>query len=436
MSGFRPTRASSPSQHAVFGARAAQTSVSDISRSSAVSNSELQGLTRQDIEFLDAVIQRASPSATTFLTVFKAYNDILNERGMDPQNEVLYYGKLLKLGTLKGKSWGDKWRMVKLQQGHSGDFANHIRRNLLSATSGLQELPPTRVTTRLTAQLQEDDLFTLHSHQNDSEVVETDAGTETEVDLPLHHHTPQSALRRPPSEPVSATTNDLGPDSSSRSRSVALTSSRRQMLLPITRNSPPWDNASDVTEEVRTPSTTPPSYGAAVRDNDVYRTTPYVPRPRSHVDRPLSAQALPKPKLVPIQSQERRKSMINADDAWAKVKMLQDEKEADRFREDRLIEKCWAFWRSNFNWILVRSPSTLSYRAMFILLLADNQRANISSTGDTSPSQGHATLAKPDGVRARLIQSSVNARKQSMSMCRFRYLEIETQRKKTKGLAK
>jgi protein SFI1 len=128
--------------------------------------------------------------------------------------------------------------------------------------------------------------------------------------------------------------------------------------------------------------------------------------------------------------------MINADDAWAKVKMLQDEKEADRFREDRLIEKCWAFWRSNFNWILVRSPSTLSYRAMFILLLADNQRANISSTGDTSPSQGHATLAKPDGVRARLIQSSVNARKQSMSMCRFRYLEIETQRKKTKGLAK
>lgn len=75
---------------------------------------ELQNLTPGDIEILDAVIKRAGPSATTFFTIFKAYSDVLNERGLDPQ-EVVYYGKLLKLGTLKGKNWGDKWEMVKTQ---------------------------------------------------------------------------------------------------------------------------------------------------------------------------------------------------------------------------------------------------------------------------------------------------------------------------------
>jgi protein SFI1 len=291
------------------------------------------------------------------LTVFKAYNDILNERGMDPQNEVVYYGKLLKLGTLKGKSWGDKWNMVKLQQGHRGDSASQKDSAELSHWSparGLPPPPPAHITTRLTAQRQEDDLFTLHSHQDDSEIVETDAGTETEVDMPQYHHTPKSILRRAPSEPTSTTTNTLGPDSDYRLGPSASAAVRRQMLLPTIRNFRPWDNASDATEEIRAPSIILPSYGAAIMDTHVYRPAPYVPRPRSHIDRPLSAQAVSKPKQTSNSSQERRKSMINEDDAWTKIKMLQDEKEADRFREDRLVETCWAVWKSGFDWIIVR----------------------------------------------------------------------------------
>src|ERR1700734_2913477 len=206
MSGFWPTRVSPPSKHAILSGRPSQTSVSDVSRSSAVSGSELQALKPQDIEFLDAVIQRASPSATTFLTVFKAYNDVLSERGMDPQNEVVYYGKLLKLGTLKGKSWGDKWSMVKLQQGHGGDTVNQepsAARSHLPATRDLPPTPTTRITTRLTTQRLDDDLFTLHSHQDDSEIVETEAGTATEIDIPQYHHTPRSNLLLAPSEPAS-----------------------------------------------------------------------------------------------------------------------------------------------------------------------------------------------------------------------------------------
>jgi protein SFI1 len=367
MSSFRPTRASPPLKQAFLGGHAAPaSSVSDISRGSAVSTSELQALTRQDIEFLDAVIERASPTATTFLTVFKAYNDILNERGMDPQNEVVYYGKLLKLGTLKGKSWGDKWRMVKLQQGHGGDSTSQKDSTGDSHQPPTRPPPPpTRITTRLTAQRREDDLLTLHSHQDDSEIVETDAGTETEVDIPQYHHIPKSIPRRSPSEQTST----VGPDSSLPSGPIAPAASRRQMLLPTTRNFRPWDNASDATEEVRAPSTILPSYGASVMDTHVYRPSPCVLRPRSHIERPLSAQALPKPKLFPTQSRERRKSMINEDDAWTKIKMLQDEREADRFREDRLVETCWAVWRSGFDWIIVCFLSTLSHSIIFILLL-------------------------------------------------------------------
>lgn len=75
---------------------------------------ELKNLTSDDLDFIDAVVRRAGPSATTFPIVFKAYNDVLKERGID-SGEVRYYGKLLKLGTMKGKNWGEKWDAVKRQ---------------------------------------------------------------------------------------------------------------------------------------------------------------------------------------------------------------------------------------------------------------------------------------------------------------------------------
>ena len=82
---------------------------------------ELQNLTPHDIAIMDAVIERAGPPATTFFTVFKAYSEVLKERGLDPQ-EVVYYGKLLKLGTLRGKNWGEKWALVRNQMGQVCQF--------------------------------------------------------------------------------------------------------------------------------------------------------------------------------------------------------------------------------------------------------------------------------------------------------------------------
>ena len=108
---FQPARASSPGR-----AHAPDSSaITDLTQSAnGTVAPELQHLSADDVDILDAVIKRAGPSATTFFTIFKAYSDVLNDRGLDPQ-EVIYYGKLLKLGTLKGKNWGDKWEMVKAQ---------------------------------------------------------------------------------------------------------------------------------------------------------------------------------------------------------------------------------------------------------------------------------------------------------------------------------
>ena len=105
---FQPTRASPPIKEPASSNYGASESGHEFVAP------ELQHLTPDDIDILDAVIQRAGSAATTFFTIFKAYSDVLQERGLDPQ-EVVYYGKLLKLGTLKGRNWGEKWEMVKAQ---------------------------------------------------------------------------------------------------------------------------------------------------------------------------------------------------------------------------------------------------------------------------------------------------------------------------------
>ena len=102
---FNPTRASPPAK---------SLSSSTATLSDSVIAPELLHLSSEEVNILDAIIERAGHSATTFFTVFKAYSDVLRERGLHPQ-EVVYYGKLLKLGTLKGKNWGEKWKTVKSQ---------------------------------------------------------------------------------------------------------------------------------------------------------------------------------------------------------------------------------------------------------------------------------------------------------------------------------
>lgn len=78
------------------------------------SSQTLSALTSEQVRILDMIISRA-PGATTFLAIFKTYNDVLEELSMDASSDVVYYKLLLKLGVVKGKDWGEKWRTVKTQ---------------------------------------------------------------------------------------------------------------------------------------------------------------------------------------------------------------------------------------------------------------------------------------------------------------------------------
>jgi len=86
-----------------------------MSQDSLVVPAELRELTPEEVDFLDAVISRAGPAATTFLPILKAYSTVLEERQMDPQ-ETIYYAKLLKLGTMGCRNWGDRWELVRQSQ--------------------------------------------------------------------------------------------------------------------------------------------------------------------------------------------------------------------------------------------------------------------------------------------------------------------------------
>ena len=115
---FTPARSSTP-PNSYTTTLTHRSAISDVSRSSALSIAELARLAPEETEFLDAVISRAPPSATTFIHIFKVDNDVISERGLDAKNEVEYYKKLLKIGTLKGENWASKWRAVKAQNGYT-----------------------------------------------------------------------------------------------------------------------------------------------------------------------------------------------------------------------------------------------------------------------------------------------------------------------------
>ena len=365
MSGFWPTRASPPSKSINIAESVGRTTLSaDVSRSSAVSVPELIGLAHEDVELLDAVIKRAGSTATTFLTVFKAYNDILQERGLDP-HEVIYYGKLLKLGTLKGKNWGEKWSMVKLQHGYHGSHGGSESRDHPKAQTGLRSTVPTRVNLRTKPSQRNDDSFTLHSHQDEVEIVPSDVVLDKAIDKPQYHLTPKISRRTPSPSQSAMTIHSPGHDKGSPSSYPLLSVPARLPSMPPIRRRKvsAWDSeASEVTEDnAGIPSSTPPSYRAALRDPTVRRPytigSPFRPHSKI-VERQLSSPSIPSSTVTPksiTRAKERRGSIVNEDDAWNKIKMLRDEKDADRFREDRLLERCWEVWKQGLQWIIVRT---------------------------------------------------------------------------------
>ena len=326
--------------------------------STSVTIPELAGLSPDEVEFIDSVIQRAPATATTFLTVLKAYNDLLLERGLDPQNEVIYFGKLLKLGTVKGQTWRDKWDIIKDRHGYRALPRSTSRPPAISrddapsATPGrngrtnLYNPPPT-----FRRPNPDYDTFTLHSSQTEDEIELTHSNNTDDLG-PQYHATPQRF--ESPVHPVLALTPGTPIPT------TLITANRYSHRATRNHLPPRWDyQSSDHTDSAPTRVSTPPSYGAATRESAPVSTTktPYANfQTRGILTRPQPEE---KPAIVSSKRREPLKSVNNEDDVWAKVREARDEVEADKFRERKLVERCWDVWIQGLEWVQVSNSRLL-----------------------------------------------------------------------------
>lgn len=291
----------------------------DASRSSIASlDPALSSLTVNDAHILDAIIARV-PNATSFTTVFKAYSEVLQERGLDPSSDILYYKQLLKLGVVKGLTWGIKWQSVKEQLGLFVD-SQTIEKSPQSPV-----LPPNLVESPRVAQK---DVF--------SSRIQVDEAT-TAVE-------PAFSLRRPWSAWMKAEFDG--------SRAEFLHSTPRQSRAPpqsVFTSSPPLD---------------PPS-SSVIKNN----TSSEVSMPSlSNLQRgrkPYDISAVPK-LSGGFKGSQLKPS--NDTDAWEKIQKSRDLDDADRFRRESLYLMCFQTWRAGLEWIRVSLIHNLWYIFIFLRL--------------------------------------------------------------------
>lgn len=368
---FRPTRASPvASPRKPIGEKVASLSTLDttISTANTSASSALAGLTTKDVELIDEIIERSPSTATTFLTVFKAYNEVLHERGMDAANDVIYYKLLLKLGVVKGHDWGTKWESIKTQLGY-GEASTPRTTRTTPGRGGILRQPNEPVPLRARQPLCAPhisssrhapssygiDTLTVHSHQDDvteSDVTDdqTETGAETE-DTNDFESSPTTLIQRdrvPDGEDLKANALGLSSDSYPPLPTI-------DQFLPV-RTKQAY-GGYHVTSELSTETTETPS--------DFYDTS-HAPVARYRpAERTATSERQERP--VPLATQAKPKSLkphkdtsFNDEDTWKKIRMIRDEKVADDFREDKLLVRCWHVWRGGLDWIRVRFPSSRS----------------------------------------------------------------------------
>ncbi|XP_006458182.1 hypothetical protein AGABI2DRAFT_115192 [Agaricus bisporus var. bisporus H97] len=345
MNTFQPTRASPP----LRSNRKSKTSSvppSIADTRSIISNStvvvpELRNLAQDDLDFIESVIQHAGPMATTFPVVFKAYNNVLKERGMDT-GEIRYYGKLLKIGTMKGKNWGEKWEAVKTQQ--------------------IQETVSLRVKPRSNTITHDIRFPPLRLQDIDAETIPSDTGDDNALTkVPHYHKTPSLSVRKHQVLPKPSQKRNLA-------AGVPIVPSTRDSSTPIRRILPPDDTSVSEAETIA------PSM-ADVHDKASRR---YHREFRSNVSGATRTLGLPQ---TPARNnrfsgarlgvmQSRGQPETDEDDAWNKIRVQQLEAEADRLREGKMLERCWHVWTKSYQWIVTSQDQIDEARHAFLLRLA------------------------------------------------------------------
>ncbi|EUC67158.1 Sfi1 spindle body protein [Rhizoctonia solani AG-3 Rhs1AP] len=349
-SGSIPTATPAPKQHI----RVAQ---QDISASSTRS---LQQITPEDVQVIDAIIERAPPTAKAFVNVYKAYNAVLQERGLDPSEDVIYYEFLLKIGLVKGAEWGDKWAAAKVQLNLGSDsfVLDHdpLARPpsppaapLAAPPSSLRQTPgpSTRIdrTPRYRARFADDATPVPASDRT----LTATTSAETPSETPSANL--QRLLRRLTAVDSSSTTGRTETSSiatpSSRVSNLAAPRTARAQLQsqatpkPIIRQHVRVAGPSDDS----TPSRPVPNHRSRFTTPTI-SATPFEKPPPAPIARIKGEQSVEPVRTVEDPTPRRRGA--SEPDTWHIIKM---EKDAEHFRNDRLVEKFFRLWRQNAQWI-------------------------------------------------------------------------------------
>ncbi|PFH54413.1 hypothetical protein AMATHDRAFT_170288 [Amanita thiersii Skay4041] len=335
MSRFQPTRVSPPARPI----RAADSDLQDkhIADIPESSIPELSNISPEDVELLDAVMKRAGPSATSFLNVYKAYNDLRNELGLDPRDEIIYK-KLLKLGTVKETDWRDKWNAVKSKYGYRNKQVKLPR----NATDNKRKPTPSLPTRRFVKQSASiTRTRTGYSRTPDSRELVSRV-SDLESDEPQYHNTPHFVPRQSLSPSPSET---LNPQNGFAMPSHARLKSYSQPISDVN---------SIATDEYGAPSSTPPSYRTVAKEVPIVQSrVSAAPQVTKQLLKPTTPLDVDSARRAVAQARERRGSVSNRDETWKKIKMEQAEKTAEQYYQEKLIERCWEVWKSVFEWGIV-----------------------------------------------------------------------------------
>ncbi|KAG8880002.1 hypothetical protein FRB98_005374 [Tulasnella sp. 332] len=325
---------------------------SDTSLSSTTSALTLASLTQQDIHLLDAIINRAPPSATSFLSVFKAYNDVLQERGIDAAQDVTYYRFLLKLGVVRG-NWGERWQMVKNGRAGGGgsrhdgeDDYDHSHDEITT------EADTTGVTITADESTDYEGQHTPRPQQHQRNfLVPRQAATPSVPLLTDRHKTPISKAHILPHRANPQLNPILRPSPSQAPRTQLSSRLRHQHQVPVT------PGADSEAASSSTPSR-PPSYRtyvqptptatdrgpkmASIRVSEPPTITTITKLPLTRTLAEFAEAAAKAGKLKHTKSPSSSgPSAINADETW---KVLRIEREADDLRVYMLMRGAWDKW--------------------------------------------------------------------------------------------
>lgn len=341
MSSFTPSRASPPLPQRMLpkgNMKPSDLNLMDITISSPDSSVSaiIADISPEDMEIIDEIIERSPDSTTTFLTIFKAYNEVLRERGKDVDSDVVYYKLLLQLGSIRGQDWKSKWNIVKSRlDGQNTVLAERSKIPHLPRRTGFQPSPHSHITpklvhtyevpsrsfpSKLSISVQERESLIVHSHQNDvsyTTMEESDATEPTSSPTTLIQHGREPRLRDTASHLLKKQTSY-----------PPLPSIDQFLPVQARHGSSRYSNISGesrvqvVGARSALPSQNPPITRIVDRHNN---------------------------------SSRMRDSLIQQEDPWQRVKMMQDEKAAVRFREIVLMERCFIVWRGSLHWIHVRT---------------------------------------------------------------------------------